>query len=1457
MNKLQLSTRQIQHQLVKVRWRAYVWLVLATLLCTSACTTEKRGTDQTDSLDTLLTKIDNHRLKWLDSTLVYAEKAKKHPLLTNHEKVRVTETLAFVYLMKMELEKAEKMYASIADLTKDEISRLKADVGMMAIKSNTAEYKLFYDYREKAMHRIKRIEQEKKQLEVEKTDLFYEAVAGFHLVCAEFYCRLEQREKAEKAIEQLKALTENIDLASDWNCIYLFANSKNKENHQSIPLKKMWELEKDAEQKGNSFMIASIMRQIANIKWETASTEDEKIAAQKAAVLALQAAKEYESPTLYIPAYLLVAKGLNQQTEYQAAIDTLERVIASLNELHTKKENNQIEKQGLKAYEPQTDSIWSQPSELKWLTDDKVKIIPEWILKTREQLSIAYAGLNMTAQSHYNRNIYLDLLTYTKQDQELETRYEKLTTEEKELDQIIGFILWAALIGIALLLVAHYIKKRKGKETDEESSILETLKQLMEDFDGEKDEGIEETLKKHLSKLVKTVIKELSWKYTPNEEDEKKQQIETNGQDKYHTRFGIKFPLSKKETATLELYTKKKLSRADKSLINLVIPYILWCIENSKYASELDEEYDNQEEQQAVTRRENAKLIRDNLTTRAALTVISTTGTLIERLKHETNVILRRNGNTITEGQCKYMHELTNKINEYNTWLEKHISLEQRHFSLKIETFPLAELFSMLAKGWTSMPGAGQNFITKQTEAWVKADKALTMFMLTTLTENARKFTPEGGEITVTAEEQEEYVEISVIDNGPGLTPSEINLILNGTYYDSTLIGKESTEYEQIKAKKGSGFGLMNCKGIIEKYKKAGGRFGICTFGIESVTKKGSRFYFRLPRVITTLTMLALMVCIPQSINGKNKEVYIDSLLETAARHADQAYYSNIDAEYDKTICHIDSAIACLNAHYLLCYPEDTTNIMTLKGNGVAAETYWFDRRFDSDYHIILDIRNEAAVAYLAKLEWQEYDYNNQAYTRLYKRLCEDPSIEEYCRQTGRSATNKTIAVVLLLAVIIGCGTAYYLIYLRPKATYRFHLGQLIEMSRNLLKKSLETDPEAEVSKKIQTILETIGRGINEIFTVDSLALVVTANDGKSHYACYPSKKQDEINYLHLKQAATSENKELHQQMKGELLIPLVVKQGKKEKQLGIIAFYNKQEEWKEESKLLAKLIAGFTATIVRQRILNPTERKEQIEDINDSIRCTQRENERLYIQNQVIAGCMSLIKHETIYYPSRISWLLKKYESEPQSDAAKDTATDLSELVTFYREVLSLLSSCAFNQLEKTTFRRSVFSVEDIMKHAKSFFSKTCSAEMRKRVMPISQSPTLECQTSDFRICGDYDAVCFLVENLITESIDISLQYTYTFTAKREGNLAIFCFTDPVHSYTQKELNLLFTPDWITAHPSTSHARQGMGWLICRTIIREHDTHMGHPGLRIYATPSHGGRGTNILFQLTIDNQS
>ncbi len=120
--------------------------------------------------------------------------------------------------------------------------------------------------------------------------------------------------------------------------------------------------------------------------------------------------------------------------------------------------------------------------------------------------------------------------------------------------------------------------------------------------------------------------------------------------------------------------------------------------------------------------------------------------------------------------------------------------------------------------------------------------------MINTLAENARKYTPQGGMVKVYARQEEDFVEISVEDNGCGLSPEDVARIVGEKVYDSKAMGmSDAPDKEELRKNKGSGFGLMNCKRIIEKYRKTNDLFKVCLFNVESGLGKGSRFYFRLP----------------------------------------------------------------------------------------------------------------------------------------------------------------------------------------------------------------------------------------------------------------------------------------------------------------------------------------------------------------------------------------------------------------------------------------------------------------------------------------------------------------------------------------------------------------------------------------------------------------------------------
>ena len=108
---------------------------------------------------------------------------------------------------------------------------------------------------------------------------------------------------------------------------------------------------------------------------------------------------------------------------------------------------------------------------------------------------------------------------------------------------------------------------------------------------------------------------------------------------------------------------------------------------------------------------------------------------------------------------------------------------------------------------------------------------------------------------------------------------------------------------------------------------------------------------------------------------------------------------------------------------------------MTPEGNHSAtpAEILWYHDSLYTNYQIILDIRNESAVAALALHDWTLYGYNNKVYTQLFKEMSADDTLGDYCRAMMKSRSNKRVAVILLLVLLVMIVPAYYMLYYRHR----------------------------------------------------------------------------------------------------------------------------------------------------------------------------------------------------------------------------------------------------------------------------------------------------------------------------------------------------------------------------------------------------------------------------------------
>ncbi len=126
----------------------------------------------------------------------------------------------------------------------------------------------------------------------------------------------------------------------------------------------------------------------------------------------------------------------------------------------------------------------------------------------------------------------------------------------------------------------------------------------------------------------------------------------------------------------------------------------------------------------------------------------------------------------------------------------------------------------------------GKNIsISNQTdkEIFVNADANMLRSIIQNLIINAIKFTPEGGQIIISAKIKNKFVEISICDTGVGIDPEKSSKLFDFT----TIFSTHGTSGE-----KGTGIGLPLCKEFVERN---GGKIRV-----ESEPGNGSKFTFTL-----------------------------------------------------------------------------------------------------------------------------------------------------------------------------------------------------------------------------------------------------------------------------------------------------------------------------------------------------------------------------------------------------------------------------------------------------------------------------------------------------------------------------------------------------------------------------------------------------------------------------------
>ena len=380
-----------------------------------------------------------------------------------------------------------------------------------------------------------------------------------------------------------------------------------------------------------------------------------------------------------------------------------------------------------------------------------------------------------------------------------------------------------------------------------------------------------------------------------------------------------------------------------------------------------NEEIENLEEQFGIIKYKYSEALRAAIEQSARISFVSSMLPLIERARIAAE-----------KGQFEYVGETAECISKQNEMLTTWIKLRQGSVLPQIEKFSIQDLFSIVRQNTANLANQGVEFEITEADANVKADRVLTLFILNTVIDNARKSQSKRIVVNMITNTDKQYAEITVTDDGKGMSPEVVEHLFD----KKPICDGDVNDYN-----KSHGFGLQNCRGIIDRYKKVSSVFSVCAIWAKSVLGKGTTIGFRLP-----LSMLLTLLFMVGTLQDAKADV---------KRYADSLYYFNVERQHVEAMQYADSCIAALN-----------------KGEKADSAT-------------LLSIYNETAVAALALHDWSKYSLYNFRYMSLYQDCTIDRSLPYYCKRLESYKLIADIAMIISVVLLFALIPIFWFVYLR------------------------------------------------------------------------------------------------------------------------------------------------------------------------------------------------------------------------------------------------------------------------------------------------------------------------------------------------------------------------------------------------------------------------------------------
>lgn len=1371
------------------------YVLICIVICFASCR-QNQGYDSGQTSYDLNEKAISYLWNNLDSAEQYARFAFEASGHHSDERAKAVNTLARIAFLKMDFTQAWKLYKSVPSITGNMLEVVASEIGLMRICQRTSDNVSFYEYRNLIILHLRAIHEEQEILNEAQVSRLLSLERSFRMESAQYWFELEQLGQAGQEMSYVipdNLLREDHDRFLTYTYMHglgIGLEAYGSDNLTSQRLRSLDNCLRSAVRYNNVRMQALTVSAICSLLLEfgpdqvLAGVSDDMLSRLNAsgvqpdllptqlALKALQLSASYGGQYEIIESERLLASCYIQRGLYEEALDVLSTALDMLND------NFRLNSTGQEWFEPlemfRADGIIVEE---QWMARLPHGVVPECMSSLREQMSLAFSGLDNKLASDYNRTVYLEL----QKNIRLDRRYEARTILLERSNLRLMGILYAAAAAIVLLIVFILLFHRRINAANRKYVLLM-----------QKTVGLCEDILKPVP-VGSDLIEWLNGTVAP-------ELVELTGAESVTIDDNAEIIAS---------WGKKRVSRDNRAVLNTVAPYLKAALRNADELTGQADRLKQAEKQHYLYQLHAEKNKRENLARKTCCQVVAECLPYIDRMRSEIRHLAEMPvDSSHYEQSLQYVRELAERINQYNDLLSQWIRIRQGVVTLNVESFPVQTLFDIVSRGSRSFMQKGIGLNVCDTDAVVRGDRVLTLFMINTLADNARKFTPSGGTVTVEAIQADEYVEIAVSDTGVGLSEDDVRQISESKVFDPDRIGQGQHQG------KGSGFGLMNCKGIIEKYRKSDDLFRVCSFNVESTPGKGSRFSFRLPKGIRRALTVLLILCTGLTVRAQESDALQDSLLFKAYNYANQTYLYNIEGRFDDALIYADSAFDALNRDYLLNGGAKDM-MLSVYDTLVPAETYWLEDGFATDYETVLWLRNEIAVSALAMRDWDVYRYNDDAYLKLFKLYYGEWKIEEDCRELQRTNSNLTIAVIMFALIFLIVLVTRYILHLRHWLRFRSDLQQAQRIINRISELTAVTDlDQFNAEKVVSNLTDGLFNDLDHLIDMRELIIALN-NEGRVITSAHSDSEPDELLADRVRLCLESSSEQITSDGQRRVL-PLTLTLDDGGHTVGAIGFMLEHEP-DESWKIVKGMVVSYLAMALYSCVVRFESGFRDIEQIEEESQRIHFEENRLHVSNLILDNCLSTLKHETVWYPNRIVQMIEGIESTPVAERTQVQVSDMEELVDYYREIFGILSQYALSQTTNQLVHRDVFKVSDLLSKAQTYVSKAKSRN--------GYSGQISIEAADEKVIADSVMIEYLVENLLDMGMADG------------GDMVLRSVSDG--KFMRLELHRKCTvpePEVLDGLFTPLMNKENMAFVLCRQIIREHDEAFGHLGCRINA---------------------